>query len=148
MSYTFLMRKRAGCIHPGNENIQNCLTGTCRIPAARVRSLASRWNPIYHNYMDACLYWSRVNQAGLDSELQKQLSEQQTPAQGRLLRFGPHGRSARVSWWCISLRAVGRFRSHGNLTKRQRRWTFSDFHKLQSLCCKLLCEAIKNVLNT
>ena len=32
-------------------------------PAPRPRSHA-QWNPIYHNYMDVCLYWSHVSQAG------------------------------------------------------------------------------------
>lgn len=146
MSYTLLMRREASCIHPGNENIQNCLTGTCCIPAAGVRSLVSRRNPIYHNYMDACLYWSCVNQAELTVSCRSSWASSRHQLRDVCSALAPRRAAARVSRWCIFLRAVT------GLVHMEPHQTAVAVNFLSFGCYKLVLHllfgAIKNVLNT
>lgn len=109
------------------NNIQNCLTGTCRIPAARVRSLVSGRNPIYHNYMDSCLYWSRVNQAGLTVSCRSSWASSRHQLRDVCSALAPRCAAQHACHGDVSLYRLSPVWFTWNLTKRQRRWTFSDF---------------------
>lgn len=144
MSYTLLMRKEASCIHPGNENIQNCLMGTCPALGASCRggiqSIIITWTP-------ACIDHVLIRQ---DWQWAAEAAERAADiSSGMSALLWPHGAPLRMRVMLMYLfTGCRQFSSRGTWENGSGGEHFCDFFNSCKLVVQLLCEAIKHALNT